>query len=420
MRPPPLIDTDPIGGPPADGDTDCRMALQGQRHKLMGCKLSSALALGAALLMLTPGVATAASVCPRVPAAGHATCYAEQLVGKPAQPSTAAPTPAATAAAERPAGYHPSDLQAAYGLTSAALTDGGSQTVAIVDAYDDPNAASDLATYRSTFGLPACSTNCFHKVSQTGSSVLPTASAEWAEEISLDLDMVSAICPNCKILLVEAKSTALADLFAAEDYATSHANVVANTWGTPEFSSERSYDFHFQKSVPITFASGDAGYGVQYPAASPYVIAVGGTTLQRAGGSRGFTESAWSGAGSGCSAYEPKPAWQHDQGCGRRTVADVSADANPNTGMAAYDTYQKSGWMVLGGTSASSPMIAATYALASSSTSAAYGSLLYTTASSLSGVTGGSNGTCSSYLCNARGGYSGPTGLGSPNGIAGF
>ena len=170
------------------------MTAQELRHNRTGRKLSSALALVTSLVMLIPGAASAQPVCPPVPAAGHATCYAEALAAAPAHPSTAGFSAAVASATARPAGYHPSDLQGAYGLTSASLTRGGSQTVAIVDAYDDPNAASDLAVYRATFGLPACSTSCFHKVGETGTSAMPAASATWAEEISLDLDMVSAIC----------------------------------------------------------------------------------------------------------------------------------------------------------------------------------------------------------------------------------
>lgn len=380
--------------------------------------LAPALSLIISLLVAGPAAAADQAVCPPVPAAGDATCYAEVLVAGQSQVA------AASSSATFPAGYHPADLQAAYGLRGAAGAYGGSQTIAIVDAYDDPYAASNLATYRSTFGLAACSstTGCFRKVNQTGSTSLPAASTAWAKEISLDLDMASAICPNCRILLVEARSTSFTDLLAAEDYATSHATVVSNTWGAPEFSSERVDDPHFRKPLPITVSSGDSGYGVQYPAASPYVTAVGGTTLQRSINSpRGFNESAWSGTGSGCSVFEPKPAWQHDLGCRGRTVADVSADADPNTGVAVYDSYGAGGWQVFGGTSASSPIVAATYALAGGFKSDLYGSLPYAHTPSLFGVIGGSNGTCSfAYLCIARGGYSGPTGLGSPNGIGAF
>jgi subtilase family serine protease len=169
----------------------------------------------------------------------------------------------------------------------------------------------------------------------------------------------------------------------------------------------------------VTAASGDAGYGVQFPAASQYVTAVGGTSLTRAANTRGWSETAWSGAGSGCSAYELKPLWQTDRGCTRRTVADVSADADPNTGVAVYDTYHAGGWLVFGGTSVASPIIAGAYALNGGPVT--FGSNPYLHASSLFDVLTGSNGSCGgSYLCTAGPGYDGPTGLGTPNGTSAF
>jgi len=326
-----------------------------------------------------------------------------------------------------PAGYGPGDLRSAYNLTTQPLAAGAGQTIAIVDAYNDPNAESDLGVYRSYFGLSSCTTanGCFRKVNQSGGTSLPRGNAGWAEEISLDLDMASAICPNCKILLVEASSNSFANLGAAEDYAAAHANVISNSFGGGEFSSEatETYDGHFNHpGVAITASSGDGGYGVEFPAASPYVTAVGGTTLVRNSNvSRGWTETAWSGAGSGCSAYIPKPSWQTDPGCARRTVADVSADANPNTGVAVYDTYREGGWLVFGGTSVASPIVAGVYALAGNAGSVLYGSYPYSHASSLNDVLSGSNGSCGgSYLCTAGPGFDGPTGLGTPNGSAAF
>ena len=181
-----------------------------------------------------------------------------------------------------PAGTTPPICRTPTAYASAAAKDGAGQTVAIVDVYSDPNAAANLATYRSTFGLPACGSGCFD-AGQPDRRQQPSGSQQpaWADEISLDLDMVSAVCPNCKILLVEASSTAFASLLSAESYATAHATEVSNSWGSPEFSGENTYDSYFEKPIPITFASGDSGYGVQYPAASPYVTAVGGTTLSR-------------------------------------------------------------------------------------------------------------------------------------------
>jgi subtilase family serine protease len=303
------------------------------------------------------------------------------------------------------------------------------QTIAIVDAYDDGNAESDLAVYRSQFGLPACTTanGCFRKVDQNGGTNYPRGDAGWAEEISLDLDMASAICPNCKILLVEAKTNSFANLAAAEDRAAAlGANVISNSYGGSEFSSETSatYDGHFNHpGRAITVSSGDNGYGVEYPAASRYVTAVGGTSLRRDASLRGWGETVWSGAGSGCSAYEPKPSWQTDTGCARRTVADVAAVADPNTGVSVYDTFRlhPGGWLVFGGTSVSAPIIGSVYALASNTALVNYGSYSYSHTAFLYDVVSGSNGSCGgSYLCTARTGYDGPTGNGTPKGIGAF
>ena len=336
-------------------------------------------------------------------------------------------------AAATPSGYGPPDLQAAYNLD----TSGGTgQTIAIVDAYDDRTAEADLAVYRSQYGLPACTTanGCFKKVNQNGvQGSYPSNNAGWALEISLDLDMASAICPNCKILLVEATNNQNVNLYKAVDRAAAMgATVISNSYGGSEAATETADDVHFNHpGVAITVSSGDAGYGVEYPAASQYVTAVGGTTLTRSGS--GFAETAWSGAGSGCSAYEPKPAWQHDSGCARRTVADVSAVADPNTGVAVYDSncnfFQQllgqcfKGWGVVGGTSASAPIVAGVYALAGNSASVGYPSSLpyAATTGTLHDVTSGSNGSCGgSYLCTAAVGYDGPTGLGTPNGFGAF
>jgi subtilase family serine protease len=328
--------------------------------------------------------------------------------------------------ASSPSGFHPGDLQSAYNLPSA--TGGAGMTVAIVDAYDDPKAESDLAVYRSRFGLPACTTSngCFRKVNQSGGTKSPRGNVGWAEEISLDLDMVSAICPKCKILLVEATSATFSNLSAAEDTAAKlGASAISNSYGGSEWSTETSYDTHYNHpGIAITVSSGDSGYGVQYPAASPYVTAVGGTSLTDASssGTRAWTETAWSGAGSGCSAYEAKPSWQKDTGCSNRTVADVSAVADPNNGgVSVYDTYGNvGGWLVFGGTSVASPIIASVYALAGNTSTVNYGSYPYSKTSSLYDITSGSNGTCGTYLCQAGTGYDGPTGLGTPNGTVGF
>ena len=321
-----------------------------------------------------------------------------------------------------PAGYGPADLRSAYNLSSAS---GSGQTVAIVDAYDDPRAESDLGVYRRQFGLSPCTTanGCFRKVNQSGGTRYPRANSGWAQEISLDLDMVSAACPNCKILLVEASSASLIDLGTAVNQAARmKATVISNSYGGSESSSDLSYDktYFDHPGVAITASSGDNGFGVEYPAASPNVTAVGGTSLSRSASPRGFDETVWSGAGSGCSAYDPKPTVQTDAACSRRTVADVAAVADPNTGVAVYDSYGSSGWLVFGGTSVAAPLIASVYALAGNagSTNASYP---YSHSGSLFDVTSGSNGSCGgSYLCTGGTGFDGPTGLGTPNGVGAF
>jgi hypothetical protein len=324
--------------------------------------------------------------------------------------------------ATAPAGYGPADLTAAYDLPAATTT----ATVAIVDAYDSPNAEADLATYRAQYGLPACTTanGCFRKVDQRGGTSYPAPNSDWAGEIALDVDMVSAVCPSCHILLVESDDAEMDNLGTAVDEAvTLGAKYVSNSWAGSESSDEQSYDHYFDHpGVAITAATGDWGYGVYYPAASPNVTAVGGTTLLRDGSARGWSESAWSLAGSGCSAYEPKPAWQADSGCANRAEADVSAVSDPNTPLAVYN----GGWMMYGGTSAATPIIASVYALAGTPQAGTnparypYDDQL-ADPTALSDAVGGSNGNCSpAYLCTGAAGYDGPTGLGTPNGTAGF
>ena len=328
-------------------------------------------------------------------------------------------TPLATAQPTN--GYFPADLQTAYKLPSS--TGGAGHTVAIVDAYDDPRAEADLAAYRSAFGLSPCTTanGCFRKVNQSGGTRYPRASTGWAQEISLDVDMVSATCPNCKILLVEASSNSLTNLgLAVNQAAQLGATEISNSYGGGEYSSETGDEstYYRHPGVPVTVSSGDSGYGVEFPAASQYVTAVGGTSLRRDGSTRGWSETAWSGAGSGCSAYVAKPSWQADSGCVRRTVADVSAVADPNTGVAVYDTYRQPGWLVFGGTSVSAPVLASAYALAGNGSSTVFGSSAYAPGASVFDVASGSNGSCgSSYLCTAVQGYDGPTGNGTPNGV---
>jgi len=331
-----------------------------------------------------------------------------------------------------PAGYGPASLRSAYKLATAAANSGHGQTVAIVDVGGDPRIASNLRTYRRQFGLPACGTGCFRRVNETGGTTLPGVISGWPIEISLDVDMVSAICPNCHILLVEASSADLSDLGKGVDAAVSlGARFVSNSYGSVEFSGQTADDaFYHHPGVAITAAAGDDGFGVDYPAAAPLVTAVGGTSLVKSSNARGWRERVWGdgesgtgqGTGSGCSTMEPKPAWQTDAGCALRTTADVSASADPNTGVAVYDTEDAGGgWTVVGGTSEATPIIAATYALAgkpgASDTASQYP---YEHAARLFDVTSGSNGTCGTYLCHGEAGYDGPTGLGTPDGTGAF
>ncbi|TWV41292.1 hypothetical protein FRZ03_21110 [Streptomyces misionensis] len=337
---------------------------------------------------------------------------------------------ASSLAAAAPSGLSPANLHSAYNLPT---TGGSGLTVAVVDAYNDPNAESDLATYRSQYGLSACTkaNGCFKQVSQTGSTTsLPTNDSGWAGEEALDIDMVSAVCPNCNIILVEANSANDTDLGIAENEAVAlGAKFVSNSWGGSEASSQTTEDSQYfqHPGVAITVSAGDSGYGAEYPATSQYVTAVGGTALTTSSNSRGWSESVWNtssteGTGSGCSAYDPKPSWQTDTGCGKRMEADVSAVADPATGVAVYDTYGGSGWAVYGGTSASSPIVAGVYALAGTPGSADYPAQYpYSHTGNLNDVTSGSNGSCTtSYFCKATTGYDGPTGWGTPNGTAAF
>ncbi len=330
-----------------------------------------------------------------------------------------------------PTGYGPADIESAYHLSPSA---GAGKTVAIVDAYDDPYAEADLAAYRAHYGLPPCTTanHCFTKVNQRGATAnLPAPDPGWGLEISLDVDAVSAACPSCRILLVEADSPSLVDLIPAVRAAAAlGADAISNSYGSRgEFSGEQTLERYY-KDLPMPFvvASGDYGYGngapliggVSYPAASRYAIAVGGTSLAPADSARGWSESAWDGATSGCSAYIHKPGWQRDTLCGLRTVADVSAVADPKTGLAVYDTFGFKGWVQVGGTSLATPIVSSVYAMGGVPKTP-YASSLYMDPAGLYDVVGGSNGQCQeTYLCTGVAGYDGPTGLGSPDATSAF
>ena len=328
-------------------------------------------------------------------------------------------------------GYDPEDLRSAYEMPS--IYAGSGQTVAVVDAYDDPHAEADLAHYRSEYGLSECTAGngCFRKVDEAGGTKYPTGNIEWAREISLDLDMVSAICPNCHLLLVEASSDegthlAAAENRAAELGATEISNSYAETAAPETRKQAEAYD---HPGIPTTASGGDHGYGVVWPAANPNVIAVGGTTLKPGEGRGSWTETVWysaggspPGTGSGCSK-EPKPSWQTDRLCAGRTTNDVAAVADQNTPVSVYDSYETPSphWLLEGGTSVGAPLVAAEMALANPYTRSFDGAegLYIQNANSTAGfydVISGSNGSCGDYLCEAGPGYDGPSGLGSLRG----
>ncbi|MGH2916300.1 MAG: hypothetical protein ACRDMX_15075 [Solirubrobacteraceae bacterium] len=389
----------------------------------------------------------AADTCPPV-ATGHARCAAEAIVirsdGQLVRPRIhrrrrlarigprfAGAFAAADAGVGLPAptAGTPAYLQQAYDLTYLSQIAGGSDTVAVVDAYDDPTAASDLASFRATYGLPACTSasGCFAKVNQDGvAAPLPQADSNWETEISLDLDAISSLCPNCHILLVEAASTSMSDMQQAEiEAATLGARQISDSWSVDSFSPiSGTYTF---PGAAVLAATGDSGYDGPgwdaYPAALPAVTAVGGTSLtastSAAPSARGFTESAWSlsggwGGGSGCDANEARPSWQSDTGCGGRSYSDVSADADPATGLTVYDS-GAGGWLLVGGTSLATPLVAAYEAV--TGVDGTTPQWAYADSPLLNDPVTGSNGDCSiSYICNAQPGFDGPTGAGSISG----
>lgn len=316
----------------------------------------------------------------------------------------------------------PSDIRSAYRLPDS----GSGQTVAIVDAFGDPSAESDLAMYRQQFGLPACTTanGCFRKVDQRGDTNYPQDDVGWGEETSLDLDAVSAACPGCHILLVEADDNMNPELGTAVQTAVRlGARFVSNSYGQPGENPNATAETQWEHpGVVVAAATGDTGNVVNFPASDPDVVAVGGTSLSPDPASaRGWDESAWSSGGSGCSNYEPQPAYQLSlpTDCPRRAISDVSAVADPSTGMAIYDTFGGFNWFQVGGTSMATPLVTAMYALAGTPTDGTF-PVTYPYASGGQGlfdVTQGSDGSCGNVLCTAGQGWDGPTGLGSPDGV---
>lgn len=372
----------------------------------------------------TKGSTSARALCETEVANGHARCFAMVQEVNGAVPHL-----------DLPNGYGPTEIQSAYSLPP---NGGAGMVIGIVDAYDNPNAETDLAFYRQTFGLAPLAAGQFRKVNQRGGTDYPVPDAGWAGEISLDLDAVTSVAPNATIVLVEADSNAFEDLGTAVNQAVAQgAKFVSNSYGTGYSTTPGSGEddtllpveaqYYNHPGVVITASTGDDDYGVSFPASSQYVTAVGGTSLVQDSSTRGWSESVWhnsyGGPGSGCSVVFDKPAFQTDTGCNKRSVGDVSAVADPETGLAVYNTYQAPGWAQYGGTSLSAPLIAATYALGGNPVPGSYpNSYPYSApAGGLNDVTTGINGTCTpSYLCTAVAGYDGPTGLGTPNGTTAF
>jgi subtilase family serine protease len=391
-------------------------------------------ALGAASLVATalvtsPPTASAAPaprlhparVCPAVIARGEATCHALKMVNaKGAVPTSATPPSS---------GLDPMELQDAYKLTGSSS---GGRTVAIVDAYGYPNLERDLKIYRSYWNLPECTTanKCLRIIDQNGGTSYPRMDLGWAQEQALDVDAVSATCPDCKILVVQAKTNSFTNLGIAVNTAAKQPGVVAisNSYGggdAPDSSYGKPYD---HPGIAVTASTGDNGYqGGSFPASSSYVTAVGGTSLVKATISttnpRGWSETVWSGAGSGCSKYNVAVAPASVTGCTNRAMADVSAAADPSKGgLAVYAPTSKtsSTWSQYGGTSESAPIIAAVYALSGNTVGYA-NAIPYVHSDKLFDVISGSNGSCpTTQWCTARTGWDGPTGLGTPNGTGAF
>jgi subtilase family serine protease len=357
--------------------------------------------------------------------------------------------PAVTNKSPIAGGYGPEELHTAYSLPTATFPS-ATQTVAIVDAFNDPTAEADLGVYDKQYGLPACTTGngCFKKLNEEGkTSPLPANEGGWSTEISLDVQMVHAICQSCHVMLVEAKSTSFSDLGAAVDSAVRlGATEVSNSYGGAESAGDSSYNAPYDHpGTVITVSSGDCGYynegcngdpeAANFPASSPTVVAVGGTTLNRSGES--WSSTVWEGGGSGCSIAFTAPLWQSEvanyslTACkGGRSVADVGAIANPYTGVNIYDSTVNpsgypTGWGVWGGTSLASPVVAAEFGLAGGSHGVEFpAQTLYShigDSSALYDVTSGHNGSCTgASSCQARAGYDGPTGVGSPVGLSAF
>jgi subtilase family serine protease len=412
--------------------------------------LLAALVIGVAAL---PGsaLATTRAAC-SAPAPGMMRCFAQMVVPSGVHPAFAA-TPFSP-----PGGYGPVQFHGAYSLPKDTPLIAGTQrtrkkqTIAIVDAYSSATVFADLTQFDSTFGLPVfprCTKKikaaCYQVMNQTGGTKLPPSgvTAGWDVEISLDVQVAHEICQNCKILLVEATSPSFADMGTAENTAIAQgAAVVSNSYGSYGSGSSLGGTASAAYNHPnhaIVVSAGDSGFGPAFPADLNTVVAVGGTNLQLGAGNSYGSETTWnnsatSATGSGCDDASPARSWQTAVstwaaiGCGTlRGMNDVSADADPNTGAAVYDT-ARGGWLQVGGTSLAAPLIAGVYGLAANAGSVSYpASLPYAHAASLRDVTSGTNlpgkdgfSCAATPQCTAAAGYDLPTGLGTPNGVSGF
>jgi subtilase family serine protease len=403
----------------------------------IGLKLLVA-GLGMALVIAGSGVASAAGH--RLKAADHRSCSvaAEGSVGCLAIRRTVSvngivPRASSPRALIEPNGqgvFGAKALRKAYGITALGSA---TRTVAVVDAFHAATALSALNAYRAAWGfapLAACgsgSGQCFSQITQDGSSSTGNTTDDgWAQETVLDVEMATAMCPNCSIAVVEASTAAFADFNTAVGTASNLPGVVAisNSYGGPEVSesSYGAYESAYQKGIAVVASAGDSGFGVESPASFQHVIAAGGTSLYVSASGSYSSESAWSGSGSGC-ARGPAPEWQlaaltH---CAGKAIADVSAMANPATGVAVFYDGQ---WLIFGGTSASSPIIAGilavkhNYGVAANGFKSA-GQVIWDNRALLHDVTQGSNGSCRNY-CKSQKGWDGPSGLGSPSGTRSF
>jgi subtilase family serine protease len=360
------------------------------------------------------------AVCSHVVAPGEAYCHAHVVTdaaGNEKEGKNANAAPNAT-----PSGLSPAALKAAYNVSGT-----GTGVIAIVDAYGYPNAEADLNTYRAQYGLGACTTanGCFRKVDQNGGTSYPRTNTGWDQEQALDVDMASAMCPTCKILLVQTSSATLANLATGVNTAAKlGAVVISNSYGGGEAGSSAYAPAYDHAGIAITVSSGDSGYGVQFPASAPGAIAVGGTHLVADTSTRGWSETVWNGAGSGCSAIYSKPYFQTGTACGMRVEADISAVADPATGVAVYGPTgvgTKSGWLVFGGTSVAAPLVGGIFAAQGVPYSTGASAIWANRGAGQNDVTSGSNGSCGgTYVCTAGVGYDGPTGWGTPNGATGL